>query len=81
MHLIDRFNINLHLEHRVLEILSESNASGEPHWPHLTLSGSLPQLVVHINEQKVSAIRNIGLKYFLGMPSATHQKEPSTKNW
>ncbi|KAB7501647.1 Vacuolar protein sorting-associated protein 13D [Armadillidium nasatum] len=59
MHVIDRFNINLHLERRILEVLPDNSSSGDSQWPHLVLSGSLPQLVVHINEQKVNAIRNI----------------------
>ena len=34
----------------------------DPKWPKATLSGTLPNLTLHVNEQKV----NIVLKYLFG---------------
>ncbi|KAF4525445.1 hypothetical protein B566_EDAN004188, partial [Ephemera danica] len=52
LHVLDRFNISIMLESRALY-------SNDPNLPSLKFSGSLPKLVVHINEQKVAAIRSM----------------------
>jgi vacuolar protein sorting-associated protein 13D len=52
LHVLDRFNISILLERRALY-------SNDPNLPSLKFSGSLPKLVVHINEQKVAAIRSM----------------------
>ncbi|XP_014665862.1 PREDICTED: vacuolar protein sorting-associated protein 13D-like [Priapulus caudatus] len=49
-HVLDRFSISLQVERRILYTL-------EPQWPAVTLTGSLPKLVVHVNEQKIEALR------------------------
>ncbi|XP_043601959.1 vacuolar protein sorting-associated protein 13D isoform X2 [Bombus pyrosoma] len=50
LHVLERFNISLQIERRVF-------ASSDPNLPSVTVSGNLPRLVVHVNEQKVEAIR------------------------
>ncbi|XP_043510419.1 vacuolar protein sorting-associated protein 13D isoform X1 [Frieseomelitta varia] len=50
LHVLERFNISLQIERRVF-------VSSDPNLPSVTVSGNLPRLVVHVNEQKVEAIR------------------------
>lgn len=49
LHVLDRFNISLQMERRVVYTL-------DPQYPSLTMSGSLPKLVVHVNEHKIAAL-------------------------
>ena len=58
MHVLDRFSINLQLERRVV-LLPEITVEESQQWPSVTLHGILPRLVVHVNEQKVHALRNL----------------------
>ncbi len=46
MHVVDKFSISLQFERRLLY-------TSDPQWPKATLSGTLPSLVLHVNEQKV----------------------------
>ncbi|XP_061389182.1 intermembrane lipid transfer protein Vps13D-like [Musca vetustissima] len=46
-HLLDKFNINLHLERRII-------ITSDPEYPSFTLFGNLNRIVAHINEQKIS---------------------------
>uniref|UniRef100_A0A1I8Q4T0 UBA domain-containing protein n=3 Tax=Stomoxys calcitrans TaxID=35570 RepID=A0A1I8Q4T0_STOCA len=46
-HLLDKFNINLHLERRII-------STSDPDYPAFTLFGNLNRIVAHINEQKIS---------------------------
>ncbi|XP_046815359.1 vacuolar protein sorting-associated protein 13D isoform X1 [Vespa crabro] len=50
LHVLERFNISLQIERRVV-------TTSDPNFPSVTVSGNLPRLVVHVNEQKVEAIR------------------------
>jgi len=52
LHVLDRFSITLKVERRVFQTL-------DPSWPALTVFGTLPQLSVHVNEEKVFAIKRI----------------------
>ncbi|XP_012282695.1 vacuolar protein sorting-associated protein 13D isoform X2 [Orussus abietinus] len=52
LHVLERFNISLEVERRVV-------ATTDPQYPSATISGNLPRLVVHVNEQKVEAIRSM----------------------
>jgi hypothetical protein len=52
LHVLDRFNISLQVEHRVV-------FTADPQFPILTVSGNLPRLVVHVNEQKIDALRTM----------------------
>ncbi|KAL6266404.1 hypothetical protein P5V15_003257 [Pogonomyrmex californicus] len=52
LHFLERFNISLQIERRVF-------TTADPNFPSVTVSGNLPRLVVHVNEQKVGAIRLI----------------------
>jgi vacuolar protein sorting-associated protein 13D len=52
LHVLDRFNISLKVERRVV-------FTTDPQFPCLTVSGNLPQLVAHINEQKIDALRTM----------------------
>lgn len=49
LHVLDRFSISLQMERRVVYTL-------DPQFPSLTMSGSLPKLVVHVNEHKIAAL-------------------------
>ena len=52
LHVLERFNISLQIERRVV-------TTNDPHFPSVTVSGNLPRLVVHVNEQKVESIRSM----------------------
>ena len=52
LHVLERFNITLQIERRVV-------STSDPQFPSVTISGNLPRLVVHVNEQKVEAIRTM----------------------
>ncbi|GAB0099028.1 Vacuolar protein sorting-associated protein 13D [Sergentomyia squamirostris] len=52
LHVLDRFSIALQLERRIVY-------TADPQYPSLKLSGSLPKLVVHANEAKIIALRNM----------------------
>lgn len=46
-HLLDKFNISLQLERRIIN-------TADPEYPSITLFGNLPKIVAHINEQKIT---------------------------
>lgn len=52
LHILDRFNISLQMERRVV-------LTTDPQYPSLKLSGTLPKLVVHVNEMKIAAINTM----------------------
>lgn len=52
LHVLDRFNISLQVERRIVY-------TTDPQFPNLTLTGNLPKLVVHVNEQKIQALRTL----------------------
>ena len=52
LHVLDKFSISLQLERRVL-------FTTDPNWPSLVITGNLPKLVMHINEDKVFAIERM----------------------
>ncbi|KAK4875461.1 hypothetical protein RN001_011883 [Aquatica leii] len=52
LHVLDRFNISLQIEHRVVHTC-------DPLYPSLTVCANLPKLVAHLNEQKISAARGL----------------------
>ena len=52
LHVLDRFNISLQLERRIV-------FTNDPQYPSLTLCGTLPKLNVHINESKIGSIINM----------------------
>ncbi|XP_024892812.1 vacuolar protein sorting-associated protein 13D isoform X2 [Temnothorax curvispinosus] len=52
LHFLERFNISLQVERRIF-------TTSDPNFPSVTVSGNLPRLVVHVNEQKLGAIRLI----------------------
>lgn len=52
LHVLDRFNITLHLERRIVQ-------TSDPQYPSLTLCGTLPKLNAHINESKVLSLTNM----------------------
>jgi vacuolar protein sorting-associated protein 13D len=58
LHILDRFNISVQLERLAL-------FSNDPAMPSLKLSGNLPKLVVHVNEQKVSMLRSM-IRHIMG---------------
>ena len=49
LHVIDKFTITLHAEYRRLY-------TTDPAWPKITLTATLPSLVLHVNEQKVRTL-------------------------
>lgn len=52
LHVLDRFSITLEVERRIV-------FTNDPQFPSLTISGTLPKLVAHVNEQKIEAIINM----------------------
>jgi vacuolar protein sorting-associated protein 13D len=51
-HVLDEFSINLSIEYRTVQ-------TNDPAWPNIVVSGNLPQLFVHLNEDKVCAIERV----------------------
>ncbi|XP_077998114.1 intermembrane lipid transfer protein VPS13D-like [Glandiceps talaboti] len=49
LHVVDRFTISVQLERRIIY-------SSDPELPSATLAGTLPKLVLHINENKILAL-------------------------
>lgn len=70
LHLLDRFNIQLHLERRTIH-------TTDPQYPLLTLCGTLPKLNAHINESKITSIANMINKVLNGSVESP-SKENST---
>lgn len=52
LHVLDRFNISLHIERRVVH-------TSDPLYPSFTLNANLPKLVAHFNEGKIAAARTL----------------------
>ncbi|XP_041275721.1 vacuolar protein sorting-associated protein 13D isoform X1 [Onychostruthus taczanowskii] len=50
-HVVEKFNVHLQLEHRLIY-------TSDPKYPGAVLSGNLPDLKIHINEDKMLALRN-----------------------
>uniref|UniRef100_A0A8C0WT13 UBA domain-containing protein n=1 Tax=Castor canadensis TaxID=51338 RepID=A0A8C0WT13_CASCN len=50
-HVVEKFNVHLQLERRLIY-------TSDPKYPGAVLSGNLPDLKVHINEDKISALKN-----------------------
>lgn len=70
LHVLDRFNISLQIERRVV-------FTRDPQFPSLTVSGNLPKLVVHINETKIEALRTmVDIISGPGLPSPFRSQEP-----
>lgn len=71
LHVLDRFNISLQIERRVV-------FTRDPQFPSLTVSGNLPKLVVHVNESKIQALRTmVDIISGPGLPSPFRSQEPS----
>ncbi|XP_034247458.1 vacuolar protein sorting-associated protein 13D isoform X2 [Thrips palmi] len=72
LHVLDRFNISLQIERRVV-------FTRDPQFPSLTVSGNLPKLVVHVNESKIDALRTmVDIISGRGLPSPFRSQEPPT---
>lgn len=52
LHFLDRFSISLHIERRVV-------FTTDPQYPSLMLSGTLPKMVAHVNEDKIEAVTKV----------------------
>ncbi|XP_057355730.1 intermembrane lipid transfer protein VPS13D isoform X8 [Manis pentadactyla] len=50
-HVVEKFNVHLQLERRLIY-------TSDPKYPGAVLSGNLPDLKIHINEEKISALKN-----------------------
>ncbi|XP_029434245.1 vacuolar protein sorting-associated protein 13D isoform X2 [Rhinatrema bivittatum] len=50
-HVVEKFNVHLQLERRLMY-------TSDPKYPGAMLSGTLPDLKIHINEDKISALKN-----------------------
>ncbi|KAK7067843.1 Vacuolar protein sorting-associated protein 13D, partial [Halocaridina rubra] len=72
MHVLDRFSINLKLERRVFVM-----PDAQQQWPSATIAGTLPKLVVHINEQKVQALRTMMSQFLLEHPQKSYGRTDS----
>lgn len=79
LHVLDRFCISLQMERRVVYTL-------DPQFPSLTMTGSLPKLVAHVNEHKIAAITqmlntlstsNIQSPHKVSSPTFTDDEHPT----
>ena len=52
LHILDKFSIALHCERRIV-------ATSDPNLPNIVVSGTLPKLNVHVNEDKVHSLERI----------------------
>ncbi|NWY00497.1 VP13D protein, partial [Nothoprocta ornata] len=50
-HVVEKFNVHLQLERRLIY-------TSDPRYPGAVLSGSLPDLKIHVNEDKILALKN-----------------------
>ncbi|XP_063173560.1 intermembrane lipid transfer protein VPS13D isoform X1 [Candoia aspera] len=50
-HVVEKFNVHLQLERRLIY-------TSDPKYPGAVLSGNLPDLKIHINEDKIMALKN-----------------------
>lgn len=68
LHVLDKFTISLQLNRRIVY-------TNDPLWPNATLLGNLPKLVVHVNEQKIQAVKTC--LAILGTSAAKPHRIPS----
>ncbi|XP_078095173.1 intermembrane lipid transfer protein VPS13D isoform X6 [Mustelus asterias] len=54
-HVVEKFNVLLQLERRLMY-------TSDPNRPGAMLSGTLPELKIHVNEDKITALRNFMLR-------------------
>lgn len=73
MHVLDRFNISLQLERRVVH-------TTDPQYPSLTLNGTLPKLNVHVNELKIGSMLNMLNIYGQETPFRSPADSPLVEN-
>lgn len=71
-HLLDKFNISLHLERRIIN-------TSDPEYPSIKLYGNLNKIVAHINEQKISECFRILSPITLQLLKNPKVSEPSEK--
>lgn len=71
LHVLDRFSIILQIERRVV-------FTQDPQYPSLTISGSLPKLVAHVNENKIAAITHIMHSLSTSTIHSPNKSSPST---
>lgn len=57
-HVLEKFSISMQCERRVIK-------TNDPNWPSVIVSGTLPKLVIHINEEKVFVVERM-LRLILG---------------
>lgn len=68
-HLLDKFNISLQLERRIIK-------TSDPEYPSITLFGNLQKIVAHINEQKVTeCLRILNPLTFDLLKSTSHSEK------
>lgn len=72
LHILDRFNISLQMERRVV-------LTTDPQYPSLKLSGTLPKLVVHVNEMKIATI-NTMWTIFNAAPLSSANRSPTNES-
>lgn len=76
LHVLDRFNISLQIERRIVH-------THDPQYPSLAVHARLPKLIAHINEYKVGAARTLlTVIGAAGLPSpfVTPQDESKIEN-
>lgn len=75
LHVLDRFNISLQIERRVIMTV-------DPQYPSLKLCGTLPKLVVHANEMKIAALTTMWNIFFDGDHSSAgaFNRSPTAEN-
>lgn len=59
LHVLDKFSISLLIEIRVVP-------TNDPQWPSIVISGTLPKLNVHVNEEKIQSLERMTRLLILG---------------
>ncbi len=57
LHILDKFSIELHCERRIVGVAAAANPE---ELPNVVISGTLPKLNVHVNEDKLHTLSKIG---------------------
>ncbi|KAM7356415.1 vacuolar protein sorting 13D [Cochliomyia hominivorax] len=72
-HLLDKFNICIQLERRIIN-------TSDPDYPSITLFGNLDKIVAHINEQKIAESLKILNKITLDLNNPSINTDINTNN-
>ena len=73
LHMVDRFSISLNVERRTVE-------TNDPAWPSLLVSGTLPSLRLHFNEDKMVTLKHVLVRMLGAEYGASREAASQTVN-